>query len=96
MRIVTGNPLTSPVPSSPCPHCGLKIKTSTWHDGWHIPEDGDLTICAHCVHILRFDKHRKLRALTERDERAMIASDPDIARMMREIASRHLSAMFAK
>lgn len=78
------------VPSSACPHCGFVINTRAWRDGLHTPEVGDLTICASCAHILRFDKRLRLTALTERDERAMLAKDADLRNAARNVALRQL------
>lgn len=83
--------LVFPVPSTRCPHCGLRIDTSSWRSEDHGPEAGDLTICQGCAHVLRFGKRRQLTAMTERDERAFLASNPDIKAQCRTVARRLLS-----
>lgn len=67
----------TPVPASPCPHCGYRIDQdhSGWKEGRDLPEVGDLTICAKCGHILRFGRRLILNALTDRDERRILDLD---------------------
>lgn len=65
-----------PVPVSPCPHCGFRIDHSGWKDEGRMPEIGDLTLCARCARILRFGRRLVLTALSERDERFILANDP--------------------
>ncbi len=83
--------ISSIVPVSRCPHCGLSLDAFAWRDNGHSPEPDDLTICQGCAHILRFGRHLKLIALTERDERAMHRSNPDIFKAVQAIARRLLS-----
>lgn len=80
------------VPASRCPHCGLTIDTRSWQSEGHLPENGDLTICQGCARVLRFDKRRRLTAMTDRDERRFLASNPDIKAQCRDVAVRLLSA----
>lgn len=80
----------SPVPDSRCPHCGFRIETGSWEHGGHLPEAGDLTVCAYCAHVLRFGKGFVLLAMTERDERALIARDSDIRDLVRTIAANQI------
>lgn len=83
--------LHSPVPASRCPHCGLAIDTRSWREGLHQPEVGDLTICQGCAHVLRFGRHLHLIAMTERDERQLLARDPDIRHQAQTVARRLLA-----
>lgn len=83
--------LHSPVPSSRCPHCQFVIDTRAWRDGLHQPEVGDLSICQGCAHILRFGRRLTLTAMTERDERRLLASDPDIRHQAQTVARRLLA-----
>ena len=74
-----------------CPHCGFLIDAASWQDEGHRPEVGDLTICQGCAHVLRFGKLLKLTAMTERDERALLALNPDILQQTRLVARRLLA-----
>lgn len=76
------------VPVSPCPHCGGRIDSSAYEDGGYTPEVGDLTICEYCARILRFGRRLVLAAMTDRDERALLAADPNVRARVREIGSR--------
>lgn len=85
--------IVSPVPRSRCPHCGLTIDAAAWQDNGHQPEIGDLTICQGCAHVMRFGLGHRLTAMTERDERALLAENPDIKRQAQVVARRLLSHM---
>ena len=86
--------LSVTMPVSACPHCGLAIDPRAWQHDAHRPEAGDLTICQGCAHVLRFDKRLKLTAMTERDERRLLALNPDILQQARTVARRLLSHEF--
>jgi hypothetical protein len=85
--------ITSPVPASRCPHCRFVIDTFAWQDGGHLPEVGDLTICQGCARVLRFGRHLTLTAMTDRDELAFLAANPDITRQVQIVARRLLSSL---
>jgi len=84
--------ITAPLPLSRCPHCGLAIDAIAWQDGGHAPEVGDLTICQGCARVLRFGRHMMLTAMTDRDERAFLAANPDIKRRVQAVARRLLAS----
>jgi hypothetical protein len=48
-----------------CPNCTKIIDASTVIDGnSNEPSDGDITICAYCSHILKFNKDLSLSSMT--------------------------------
>lgn len=83
----------SSVPASRCPHCGRPLDPAAWQDGGQRPETGDLTICEGCARVLRFGRGLTLTAMTDRDERAFLAANPDITRQAQVIARRLLSSL---
>ena len=83
----------NPIAASRCPHCGYQLNPLAWRDQDHRPETGDLTICQGCAHVLRFGKHLTLRELTQRDELALLAKNPDIKRQCAVVAHRLLDRL---
>jgi PBSX family phage terminase large subunit len=81
----------SPVPVTRCPHCGFTLDTIAWNDRGHRPEPGDLTICQGCARVLRFDRHRRLTVMTDHDERAFLARNPDVKRQAQVVARQLLT-----
>jgi hypothetical protein len=54
------------VPETKCLECGKRLNEMT--DGllfYSAPSPGDLTICAHCGHMMAFTKTMRLRQLTK-------------------------------
>jgi len=81
------------VPVTSCPHCGHQLDARAWQDGGLWPEPGDLTICEGCARVLRFGRRLALTAMTDRDERAFLAANPDIKRQAQAVARRLLSTL---
>jgi hypothetical protein len=77
------------VPVSECPHCGGRIDSSAYEDGGHVPEVGDLTICEHCARILRFGRWLILEAMSDGDERALLAADENVRATCNQIRARN-------
>jgi len=50
-----------------------------------VPDDGDITICIYCGHVMAFDKHAKLRQITDREMHA-VAGDPRLVAISQAIA----------
>lgn len=48
-----------------CPSCHTKLDAATNADGHNsFPEEGDLSICINCHHVLVFDKNLVLKPMT--------------------------------
>jgi hypothetical protein len=74
------------VPPMACLGCGKKVDAATLPDGGVGPDEGDVTICFYCGHLMAFTADRKLRDLTS-DEMHDVAGDPLILRMQRARAA---------
>ena len=62
---------TTRLPPANCPACGKILDACTSVEPDRQPSPGDLTICAHCIEILKFNEDLRPVTLTLQETRAI-------------------------
>jgi DNA-directed RNA polymerase subunit RPC12/RpoP len=75
--------LTSPIPSTQCPRCGLRLHQVTDPILGQAPGPGDITICVECGALLRFGEGLALETRSPQVEWECRKASPRIAAMER-------------
>jgi hypothetical protein len=65
-----------------CPHCGGKLNATGTVESKVAPASGDVTICAHCLHVLQFDKGHVPRAMVPEHLALLLMMDEDFRASM--------------
>jgi hypothetical protein len=74
---------------SACTGCGKELDMTASVGGDHPPEEGSITICFTCGHIMAFDGNLRLRDLTDK-EIVAVAGDK------RVLAVQHARAIYSQ
>jgi hypothetical protein len=69
-------------PESHCLNCGKLIDGATPVDGGRAPQEGDISICLDCHHLMIYDANVRVRALTD-EEIVEIAGEPEMLHAMK-------------
>jgi hypothetical protein len=59
------------VPECQCPSCGKQLNRVTGVDASEAPKPEDITICAGCAAVLKFDDQMKVVALSQEEMLAL-------------------------
>jgi hypothetical protein len=69
-------------PETRCLNCGKLIDGATPVGGGRAPQEGDISICLDCHHLMIYDANMRVRALTD-EEVVEIAGEPEVLRAMK-------------
>ena len=73
---------TTRTPASRCSSCGTVNDAATSVEGDKTPDEGSITVCLWCGHIMAYDTDLKLRELTN-EEAIAVAGDKRILAIQR-------------
>lgn len=73
------------LPKSSCPWCGQEVDYCSTPSGLNSPSKGDLSICAHCAGLVRFDTKLTLQKLDEEALRQLAVDSPEAYASLIEI-----------
>jgi hypothetical protein len=69
-------------PPNHCLNCGKELDGAAPVSGGRGPQDGDISICLECHHVMIYDADVRVRALTD-EEVVEIAGDPEVIYAMK-------------
>lgn len=69
------------VKPSTCTGCGQRLNGAMPIDSDNLPNEGDVTICLNCGHLMKFGKRGKLVNLTDA-EYADVTAQPEIQKAL--------------